>query len=62
MVDEGVFIHVMDKPDACEHVWNGPEMPLGIDSASPDQRPLGWARTCSKCGMDAYTHSLRTSE
>ena len=46
------FIHVMSK-DTCNHQWDGPRMILSGG--------LGEAMTCSKCGLDAMTHSLRTS-
>lgn len=47
-----VFFHSTPKPDACDHVWDGPEIEIGP----------GLARTCSKCGMDAMSHSLRTAD
>ena len=42
------FIHMMPKPDACEHVWDGPHVDIGN----------GMSVTCSKCGLSAFSHSL----
>ena len=54
-----LFVHITPKPDACDHDWSGPLMPLGwYDNG----RAKGYASTCAKCGMDAQAHSLRTGE
>lgn len=41
----------MHAPDACQHQWDGPTV----------QIESGETVTCSKCGMDAFSHSLATS-
>lgn len=38
-----------DCPRSCEHKWYGPEQDLGNGA---------WSVTCSRCGMDAMSHSL----
>ena len=49
-VKPSVFVHTLMK-DSCEHLWDGP--PLVLDGGR------GTAVTCSKCKIDAITHSLR---
>ena len=53
-VDETVrlFVHTLPKADACEHVWDGPGY-MHADGC-------GWSATCSRCGLDAMSHDLRS--
>ena len=37
---------ILCNPAACEHTWDGPEVPVLGDSS----RPMGYTTTCSKCG------------
>lgn len=40
-------------PESCEHVWDGPEI--------TERQPGGGVMssvTCSRCGADAFTHSM----
>lgn len=43
------FMHISAR-DQCEHQWDGPMIPI----------ENGTSVTCSKCGTDAYSHSLRS--
>lgn len=43
-----IFIHVTPK-DGCVHKWDGPD--VDIENGS--------SRTCSKCGTDAFSWSMR---
>lgn len=45
-------------PKNCDHVWDGPEVPILADDGVTE---IGSTATCSKCGMDALTHSLWTA-
>jgi hypothetical protein len=44
------IIHICGPGDTCPHEWDGPEVKSEDGSIT--------SLTCSKCGMDAYTHSL----
>jgi hypothetical protein len=43
---------IMAAMAVCEHQWDGPVIPI----------KHGSSLTCSKCGLDAYSHSLRMEE
>jgi hypothetical protein len=42
----------------CQHRWDGPEQVVTDDY----DRPCGSTKTCSKCGADAMSHDVRTSD
>jgi hypothetical protein len=37
-------------PSACEHVWDGPMIPIQGTTA----QPAGYTVSCSKCGRTAF--------
>ena len=47
--------HTTPKPDACEHDFQG-----WRDHKDEQGRVMGGEQVCTKCGMGAMTHSLRT--
>jgi hypothetical protein len=44
---QGVFIHFLDKPDACDHDFSGWR-----------EWPTGGEQVCTKCGIGAMHYSL----
>jgi hypothetical protein len=59
MTDGEIFMHVTPNEELCKdgepHKWEG-----WIDFRSEDGKYItGGSRVCSKCGLDAMTHSLR---
>lgn len=52
-----VFIHVTLK-DTCDHQWDGPGQPL-FDG---DGNETGHTATCSKCGADAFSWTMRNAD
>lgn len=50
--DEPFTLIMCGTKDDCDHKWDGPEIDIGNGSSA----------SCSKCGMSAYTHSVRTAE
>lgn len=48
---ENVTLHILPKPDACEHDWTGWH---NFEDGN------GGEQVCSKCGMGAMHHSLHS--
>lgn len=48
---DDLFVHVSPGPDACEHDWSGWR-----------EWGTGGECVCTKCGMGAMAHSIRTGE
>lgn len=57
MSEPEIFMHFLEKPDACQHQWDGFR-----DLFDDDGRPCGDERVCSKCGMGAMHYSLMRDE
>lgn len=53
----GCYCACPDGP--CQHQWDGPEVPLGLEEGEPESEAHGWARSCSRCGVDAMSHDMR---
>lgn len=53
----GCYCACPDGP--CQHVWDGPQVPLGLEEGEDESHAHGWARSCSLCGADAMSHSMR---
>ncbi len=52
-IEDGLFFHAMEKPDACDHDFQGwREFEDGN----------GGETVCTKCGMGAMTYSLRKGD
>lgn len=43
----------------CQHVWDGPDRPLGLEEGEDESQACGWSVTCSRCGTDAMSHDMR---
>lgn len=56
---DGCYCACPDGP--CQHVWDGPDVPLGLEEGEDESQAHGWSSTCSKCGMDSFSHSMRVS-
>jgi len=53
----GCYCACPDGP--CQHVWDGPQVPLGLEEGEDESKASGWSSTCSRCGADAFSHSMR---
>ena len=50
-------------PDGpCQHIWDGPNVPIGLEEGEPVEKALGWSLTCSLCGADSFSHDVRVME
>lgn len=56
----GCYCACPDGP--CQHVWDGPPRAVGLEEGEDESLAAGWSATCSRCGADAMSHSLRCSE
>ena len=54
---EGAFLHITPKPDACKHDFQG-----WVELKDEEGRVSGGTTVCTKCGMDAMCYSLRMGE
>lgn len=47
-------------PDGpCQHIWDGPTEPIGLEEGEPPESALCWSSTCSRCGISAMSHDMR---
>lgn len=53
---EGLTIYQCPPTKACDHVFDGPEVPVSGNL----ERPMGFTTTCSKCGARAIDVHLWT--
>lgn len=53
----GCYCACPDGP--CQHLWNGPDRPFGLEEGEDESQALGWSVTCSLCGADAMSHDMR---
>lgn len=51
--EDELSIHLF-APDNCDHQWDGPEI--------FDEDGRFGSKTCSKCGIDAMSHSIHTAD
>lgn len=64
---EGMHFHVSHQgqcycacPDGpCQHIWDGPNKPIGLEEGEDERNAPGWSVTCSRCGVDAMSHDMR---
>ena len=53
----GCYCACPDGP--CQHLWDGPNIPIGLEEGEDESQAHGWSSTCSKCGADSFSHSMR---
>ncbi len=53
----GCYCACPDGP--CQHIWNGPQQPVGLEEGEDESQACGWSVTCSRCGTDAMSHDIR---
>lgn len=53
---DGLTIFLCPPTKACDHLFDGPEVPVSSDP----NRPGGYTTTCSKCGARAIDVHLWT--
>lgn len=53
----GCYCACPDGP--CQHVFNGPVVPLGLEEGEDPKQACGWSVSCSKCGLDAMSHDIK---
>ena len=53
----GCYCACPDGP--CQHLWDGPQQPLGLEEGEDESQARGWSVTCSRCGVDAMSHDMR---
>lgn len=71
---DGVMFHVSGMHGCycacptgpCQHRWDGPDVELTGEHENQDGTietfSGGFSKTCSKCGTDAMSHDVRTSD
>ncbi len=53
----GCYCACPDGP--CQHIWDGPQKPIGLEEGEDERNAPGWSVTCSRCGADAMSHDMR---
>jgi len=53
----GCYCACPDGP--CQHIWDGPSRPIGLEEGEDERNAPGWSVTCSRCGADAMSHDMR---
>lgn len=53
----GCYCACPDGP--CQHTWDGPTKPIGLEEGEDESQAQGFSVTCSRCGMDAMSHDIR---
>ena len=53
----GCYCACPDGP--CQHIWDGPHVPLGLEEGEDKSQAHGFSVTCSRCGADAFSHDMR---
>jgi hypothetical protein len=53
----GCYCACPDGP--CQHIWDGPNKPIGLEEGQDESEACGWSTTCSRCGADAMSHDMR---
>ena len=53
----GCYCACPDGP--CQHLWDGPDVPIGLEEGDDESQAHVWSSTCSRCGADAFSHSMR---
>ena len=43
----------------CQHIWDAPVVPIGIEEGEDPRDAPGHSVTCSRCGADAMSHDIR---
>jgi hypothetical protein len=53
----GCYCACPDGP--CQHVWSGPDVPIGLEDGEDASQARGGSVSCSLCGQDAMSHDFR---
>lgn len=53
----GCYCACPDGP--CQHIWDGPSQPIGLEEGEDPRSASCWSVTCSRCGCDAMSHDMR---